>query len=144
MKLRADVVRERLALVRRNLTELERLATAERTAFLNNLREQWAAAYGLQIAVQALLDAGAHVLSAHFKDAPRDYGEILPQLAMRAVVPQDLAVRLAGLSGFRNILVHEYGAVDFGLVYDKLRDLQDLHALAGALERWLSAQEPGG
>lgn len=58
MNLRADVVRERLALVRRNVAELERLAALGRPAFASNLREQWAAAYGLQTAVQALLDAG--------------------------------------------------------------------------------------
>lgn len=45
---------------------------------------------------------------------------------------------MAGASGFRNILVHEYGAVDFALVFDKLADLGDLEALGGAIERWLT------
>ncbi|MCC6902091.1 MAG: DUF86 domain-containing protein [Polyangiaceae bacterium] len=138
MNLRADVVRERLALVRRNVAELERLAALGRPAFASNLREQWAAAYGLQTAVQALLDAGAHVLSGHFKDAPRDYGEIIPQLAARGVISAELAARMAGASGFRNILVHEYGAVDYALVFDKLADLGDLEALGGAIESWLT------
>lgn len=77
-------------------------------------------------------------MSGHFKDDPRDYGEIIPQLAARGVISAELAARMAGASGFRNILVHEYGAVDFALVFDKLADLGDLEALGGAIERWLT------
>jgi uncharacterized protein YutE (UPF0331/DUF86 family) len=138
--LRPEVVRERLAFVRRNLATLARPAGLERDAFLADVREQWAAAYGLQVTVQALLDAGAHVLGGWFQEAPRDYGEIVPLLAREGVLTPELAQRLAGVSGFRDILVHEYGAVDFALVHDKLGRLDDLLAFAAALEKWLGAQ----
>ena len=140
MTLRPEVVRERLAFVRRNLAMLEPPAALPKEPFLADLKEQWAAAYGLQVTVQALLDAGAHVLGGWFREAPRDYGEIVPLLARHGVLTPELAQRLSGVSGFRNILVHEYGAVDFALVHDKLRRLDDLTAFAAALEGWLGAQ----
>ncbi len=140
MTLRPEAVRERLALVRSNLDTLSAAASLPRDGFIADRKEQWAAAYGLQSTVQALLDAGAHVLSGRFREAPNDYGDIVPRLAGCGVLEPALAGRLAQVSGFRNVRVHEYAAVDFGLVHDKLQHLDDLRAFAAALERWLAAQ----
>lgn len=140
MTLRPEAVRERLALVRGNLDTLSAAVALPRDRFVADRKEHWAAAYGLQSTVQALLDAGAHVLSGRFKETPKDYGDIVPRLASRGVLEAKLAERLAQVSGFRNVLVHEYAAVDFGLVHDKLQHLDDLRAFAAAIERWLVAQ----
>lgn len=138
MTLRPDTVRERLALVRSNLAVLGTTAALPKDRFLADRKEQWAAAYALQITVQALLDAGAHILSGHFKESPRDYGEIVPQLAAHGVLDGPLSERLLQVAGFRNILVHEYAAVDYALVHGKLAQLGDLAAFAAALEAWLT------
>lgn len=140
MTLRPDAIRERLALVRSNLDTLSAVGSLPRDRFVADRKEHWAAAYGLQSTVQALLDAGAHILSGRFKDAPKDYADIVPRLASVGVLEVALAARLAQVSGFRNVLVHEYAAVDFALVHDKLQHLDDLSAFAAALERWLVAQ----
>jgi len=137
--LRPEVLRERLAFVRRNLSLLRPVAEIPPGAFLADLKEQWAAAYGLQVSVQALLDAGAHLLTSHFAEAPRDYGDIVTLLARRGVLPPALAARLGGIAGFRNILVHEYAVVDFSLVHGHLQRLDDLFDFGAALEGWLSA-----
>jgi len=46
------------------------------------------------------------------------------------------------VSGFRDVLVHEYGTVDYALVHEKLGRLDDLAAFAAAIEAWLSAEGP--
>jgi len=138
MTLRPDTIRERLALVRTNVAVLRATAAVPRDRFLADRKEQWAAAYALQTTVQALLDAGAHILSAHFKESPREYGEIVPQLLRHGVLDGPLSERLLKVAGFRNVLVHEYAAVDFALVHEKLGQLDDLAAFAAALEAWLA------
>ncbi|HVO25817.1 MAG TPA: DUF86 domain-containing protein [Candidatus Margulisiibacteriota bacterium] len=140
MTLRPDTVRERLALVRTNLAVLDTMAGLPRDSFLADRKEQWAAAYALQTTVQALLDAGAHILSGHFKESPREYAEIVPQLVRHDVIDAPLGERLLKVAGFRNILVHEYAAVDYALVHEKLGQLADLAAFAAALDGWLTAQ----
>ncbi len=140
MTLRPDTVRERLALVRTNLAVVSTMAELPRDRFLADRKEQWAAAYALQTTVQALLDAGAHILSGHFKESPREYGEIVPQLVRHGLIDARLGERLLNVAGFRNILVHEYAAVDYSLVHEKLGQLDDLAAFAGALEGWLAGQ----
>ena len=140
MTLRPDTVRERLALVRTHLAVLGATAALPRDRFLADRKEQWAAAYALQTTVQALLDAGAHILSGRFKESPREYGEIVPQLVRHGVIDAPLGERLLKVAGFRNILVHEYAAVDYALVHEKLGQLDDLAAFAAALDGWLTAQ----
>lgn len=140
MTLRPDTIRERLALVRTNLAILAATARLPREHFLADRKEQWATAYALQITVQALLDAGAHILSGRFKESPREYAEIVPQLARHAVIDAALGDRLLHIAGFRNILVHEYGTVDYALVHEKLGQLDELAALAAAIESWLQMQ----
>jgi uncharacterized protein YutE (UPF0331/DUF86 family) len=140
MTLRPETVRERLALARGNLEVLGLAAAIPRERFLADRKEQWAAAYGLQITAQALLDAGAHILSGRFKEAPKEYGEIVPELTSHGVLDPELGERLAKVSGFRNVLVHEYGIVDYALVHEKLQQLGDLVAFAAALEEWLTRE----
>jgi uncharacterized protein YutE (UPF0331/DUF86 family) len=140
MTLRPETVRERLALVRSNLEVLTAAAGLSRERFLADRKEQWAAAYGLQSTAQALLDAGAHILSGRFKEVPKEYGEIVPLLVRRGVLDAALGERLAKVSGFRNVLVHEYASVDYGVVHEKLQGLDDLVAFAAALERWLTTE----
>lgn len=141
MTLRPDTLQERLAMARSNLASLANLAALPRDKFLAGQTEQWAAAYGLQITVQCLLDAGAHILSARFKVSPREYADIVPQLTRHGVLSQDLGNRLMKVSGFRNVLVHEYAAVDYALVHEKLKDLRDLTEWAAAIDAWLTTVE---
>jgi uncharacterized protein YutE (UPF0331/DUF86 family) len=52
------------------------------------------------------------------------------RLGELGVLPQDFAQHLAPLAGFRNILVHEYLAVDWQEVYRHLQQLDDLARFA--------------
>jgi len=58
------------------------------------------------------------------------------------VLPADFARYLAPLAGFRNILVHEYLAVDWDEVYQTLHRLEDLERFAELTRRWLALRAP--
>ena len=63
-----------------------------------------------------------------------------PPSSERDEVEPALGERLLKVAGFRNVLVHEYAAVDYALVHEKLGQLDDLAAFAAALDAWLTAQ----
>ncbi len=70
---------------------------------------------------------------------PAHYRDVLPALAAAGVIPDELAQRLAGLAGLRNIIAHDYVQVDvaimFRLVDERLDDLNAaLVALSGLPE----------
>ncbi|MEW6752591.1 MAG: HepT-like ribonuclease domain-containing protein [Candidatus Latescibacterota bacterium] len=70
----------------------------------------------------------------------QEYRQAIEALGQVGVLPAELAERLAPLAGLRNLLVHEYLAVDPGRVYDLLvqgrADLRDFgRCIAGYLQR---------
>lgn len=88
--------------------------------------------YELQRAIQNVLDLGSHLLADRGR-AVAEYGQIIPSLAKEGVINNDLAGRLDGLGGFRNVLVHGYVELDLEIisrvVNERLDDLRELARL---------------
>lgn len=98
----------------------------------------WALEHGLQIAIQALLDVGNHILAAEGANGVEEYVDIIVGLAERGVLPREFAESIRGMAGFRNLLVHGYARVDLARVHDFLRTrLGDFEVFAGHVMRYL-------
>jgi uncharacterized protein YutE (UPF0331/DUF86 family) len=83
----------------------------------------------LQLATQACIDLGNHLI-AHFGfETPKDYKDIFEILAKEGVISKDLSSNMKKMAGFRNILVHDYLSIDVGKIADvlhsRLGDLED-------------------
>ena len=55
-------------------------------------------------------------------EKPEDNQETVSLLYNKKVISENLAGRLDGIVGFRNILVHEYGKIDKAKVYKHLQE----------------------
>ncbi len=98
----------------------------------------WALEHGLQIAIQALLDVGSHILAAEGAGGVEEYADIPIALAERGVLPREYADSIRGMAGFRNLLVHGYARVDLGRLLEFLRTrLDDFATFAGHVVRYL-------
>jgi uncharacterized protein YutE (UPF0331/DUF86 family) len=123
--------------VRRKLLEIQshRTAPVLDAVSLGRLEQklqlQWAVERGLQLAAEALFDAGNHILAGAFQETVDEYREIPRQLAARGVLQAETAARLESLAGFRNVLVHDYTDVDLSRVHAGLERLADLRRLCG-------------
>ena len=85
----------------------------------------------LQVAVEAMLDIGNHLISAYGWECPEEYQNVPKKLAKQGVLPEDFAQRLRKMAAFRNILVHEYLEIDDQLVYNILQTgLEDFELFA--------------
>lgn len=104
-------------------------------------RLQWAVERGLQVAAEAPFDAGTHILAAEFGETVDEYRQIPQRLLVRGVLSAEVAERLKGLAGFRNVLVHEYARIDLQRVHAGLDRLADLDAFVADVERWLEQRE---
>ena len=82
----------------------------------------------LQLAAQAVMDVSAHLQIELDLDRVTDYREAILSLGKHGVLPQEFVERISGLTGFRNILVHEYLTVDplkvHGVLQHGLEDLK--------------------
>jgi uncharacterized protein YutE (UPF0331/DUF86 family) len=98
----------------------------ERPFAEDNLRQD-AVALNLQRACEQCIDLANYVIRVRKLGLPKDSRESFRLLASNRIIPDDLAKKLEGMVGFRNILVHEYQRMDFNLLIDVIeKRLDDL------------------
>lgn len=104
-------------------------------AYLRDIVER-----NLEIAIQCWIAIANRVISLEEAPRPRDSYESLLRLEELGVLPADFARHLAPMAGFRNILAHEYLAIDRDLVYEHLQRLDDLSRFADYLRKWMKGR----
>lgn len=88
----------------------------------------------LSRAVQLCVDIGSHLISETDAAAPQTMGEVFSTLAMLGIISDELAARLRGAVGFRNVAVHNYDRIDWAIVFAiSACYLDDFRAFAGAV-----------
>lgn len=125
---------ERLGRLHRLLLGLEDSRAIGQDAYLadEDLRAQ--TERRLQLAIQICIDLGAQLLSELGGRAPRDYADVFAALAEDGgPLDSALAGRLANAARLRNLLVHEYLAIDDAQVFAALGRMEDLRAFASVV-----------
>lgn len=99
--------------------------------------------YGLveryfQLTCQVVIDTFNLVIIEEGIEKPEDSKETISLLFNKKIISENLASRLNGLVGFRNILVHEYGKIDRKKVYQYLMEkLEDFEVFKKEILNWL-------
>jgi uncharacterized protein YutE (UPF0331/DUF86 family) len=132
----AELLAKRLAALQSYVEQLRRFGKPE--ALETDVKEQRFVLHTLQLAMQSALDIASHIVSDEWLGEPEKNQELFWLLARGGWIDGRLAAALAGMSGMRNILVHEYLTVDLDKVRQVLRDdLDDLLDFAQAIRRRL-------
>jgi len=131
---RLDELDERLA----RLRPLQAPARAEfaQDPYLRDIVER-----NLEAAARACVDISHRIIALLGTQKPVSYQDAILKTGDLTVVPVDLSRNLAPIAGFRNVLVHEYVAVDWDIVYGNLQQLEDLAGFAEHIRSWLRRQE---
>ena len=89
----------------------------------------------LFVAIQACLDLAAHWLADEGWEVPQRYGDIFLALADHEIIARPLALRLVAAAGLRNLVAHQYGALEWKRIYGAAAstELDDLEAFCAAL-----------
>jgi uncharacterized protein YutE (UPF0331/DUF86 family) len=115
-----DLVSKKLALIATSVQELRTLARPEEIR--NDVREERFIEHTLQIAIQALIDVATHIVSDERLGEPNTNRELFDLLRRYGWIPDELARTLQRMTGFRNVLVHGYDAVDLEVVEEIVRN----------------------
>jgi uncharacterized protein YutE (UPF0331/DUF86 family) len=113
-----DLLEKKLAFVESCVSELRRLAVADKID--SDVKERRFIEHTLQLAIQACLDAASHVVWDDRLGEPSTTRELFSLLARAGRLPQELAQKLSVAAGFRNVLVHGYAEVDSRVTRDVL------------------------
>lgn len=99
--------------------------------FEEDYMKQDSIAINLQRACEQCIDLANHTIKTRKLGLPKDSKESFSLLAAARVIPGELAKRLEGMVGFRNILVHQYQRMEIGLMVQVIEHhLDDLNLFA--------------
>lgn len=137
-----DVVLAKAATIERCLKRVEEEYANDDRNLFNNITRQDAILLNLQRACEAAIDVAMHLVAKHRLGVPRDSREAFELLAQARFISPDLAQRLKAMVGFRNLVVHDYQALDLVRVRELIRErLGDFLELTRSL---LQREEPFG
>jgi uncharacterized protein YutE (UPF0331/DUF86 family) len=103
----------------------------ERDAFLRDIVER-----NLEVAIQCCLDICQRIIALQQAASPDDYYGAVLKMGELGVLPPEFARKIAPMTGFRNVLVHEYVGIDWDQVYAVLQNLGDLEQFAEYVTAW--------
>jgi uncharacterized protein YutE (UPF0331/DUF86 family) len=129
-----EVIAEKLESLRRCLMRVSEKCPASPEVLTTNADAQDIVALNLTRAVQLCVDIGAHLIAGKEIPPPETMGRTFDVLADLGYIAPALAVRMKKVVGFRNIAVHNYGAIDWHIVHAiATRNLSDFSDFAQAV-----------
>lgn len=117
---------------------LESFRRLRREDFLADEDVHQLAARYLQLACECVLDLAQHVIADEGFRQPADYKDAIAVLREEGILDPELASRLQGWMGFRNVLVHLYLDLDHQRSWVAIQhELGDLDSFAARMARFL-------
>lgn len=111
-----DLIEKKLAFIGTCVTQLKTLARPDTIA--TDVREERFVEHTLQLAIQAVVDVASHIVSDDQLGEPATNQALFDLLRGAGWIDDAQLKVLRNMVGFRNVLVHEYVAVDLGIVRD--------------------------
>lgn len=90
--------------------------------------------------IEGCVDVAQHIASSERWAAPDSNSAAIRALGEHGVLDTELALALARAVGFRNVLVHQYAAVDDAIVVNALDRLDEFDRFVAGVSAWLVAQ----
>ncbi len=123
------------------LTQLKKEIKSQKQ-FLENFRFFTSAERSLQLCCQIIIDCLDLIIIEQGLDKPEDRQEIISIVYNAGIISENLATKLEGIPGFRNILVHEYGKIDRKRVYRYLMErTNDFQTFKKEILNWLKSKD---
>ena len=133
-----DLLRRKLAELSEYVTQVSEYRDLTVERYRADWKTQRIVERTLQMAIEACLDVASHVLTDRGLRAPSTYAETFEVLVQARLMSSDLGRVMIEMTGFRNVVVHEYTRVDAEVVIRILGErLGDFRRFETAALSWL-------
>ena len=133
-----DLLRRKLADLGEYVTQVSEYRDLTVERYRGDWKTQRIVERTLQIAIEACLDVASHVVADRGLRAPSTYAETFEILVQAGLMSQGLGRVMIEMTGFRNVVVHEYTRIDAEVVIRILRkNLDDFRRFEAEALRWL-------
>ena len=123
------VIENKISAVRNYLKILGRYKKYTQKEIENNLDLKGAVERYLYLAVQATIDLAEAVIAYKKLRKPSTLSESFYILKEENIISDKLSEKLVKMTGFRNVIAHDYDRLDYSIVFDvlknKLKDVED-------------------
>ncbi len=127
---------QKAAVIRENVSVLTEYAGRPDTKFLDNPEAVRSARYSFIVVIDGAVNVAAHICARILSRAPSSQRESFMLLAQAGLLSETLALNLSKMAGFRNLLVHGYGAVDNAVVLAFMRhNLEDVEDFLSCVQQ---------
>jgi len=92
----------------------------------------------LEVAIQSCIDIANRIISLNGLEKPKDYYGTIIILGKKNILPFDFAQKFAPITGFRNILIHEYLDIEWDEVYNNLKNIEHFYQFIDYIQKWLT------
>ena len=116
----------------------ERMTSFLKEEFMERLDLQLQAERLFEVLSQIILDVCTHIVAHSNVQAPQSYSECMKRLSELDILPQEKVSTFSSLIKMRNLIVHQYGDINYDILFNALRDLlKDFKEYQTIILTWL-------
>jgi uncharacterized protein YutE (UPF0331/DUF86 family) len=123
------VVENKISSIIKYLSILEKYKKYSQKEITSDIDRKGAVERYLYLAAQATIDLAEAVIAYKNLRKPTTIGESFHILSDAGIISQDLTEKMVKMTGFRNVIAHDYEELNYDIVYDvlqnKLKDMKD-------------------
>ncbi len=126
-----DVVLAKVATIQKCLERIREVTSLD-PASLDDINRQDIFVLNLQRAIQASIDLASHIVASEGLGLPETVRDNFALLRDKNVIDPETASKMEKMTGFRNIAIHDYQALNLdilkSILASNLTDLEDFYA----------------
>ncbi len=115
-----DLIHRKMARLNMYLEKLGPVMKNSFAAYQENEYLKFSTERLIQLIVECAVDINNHVVVETNNRPPEDYRSSFSKAAEAKLITAELAQKIQGSAGLRNVLVHEYMDIDDRIVYDSV------------------------
>lgn len=128
-----DIISSRLSKIREYSKLLKELVKIPKEDFITTPAHYLEAERLLEVMIQSMIDIGTHIIAGLLLKKPEDYHQVFEILTKEGIITKEFLPKAHAMVGLRNLLSHEYLAIDHAKLYDNIKaglyDFQEFSTL---------------
>ena len=110
--------------IEKYLDDLEEIVPKNEDEFLSNKEKQYSVSMIIMNIINACIDIGQEIIINKQYTYPGSYKEVFETLHSKKIINKNISSKMKELVGLRNLLAHEYGTINFEILFETVQDLE--------------------